>query len=126
MTTDRHPMPELGSTQASIVIPVVRSSDAASATVTHALMPLNDSALPYLPAVVHVALEIVPVLPCPDASFVCTPLPSLNPNDATSPLGFCDVFDTVTSTLACARLPVVSRATAVSACVSFDAVVVFH
>src|SRR6267142_1489422 len=114
ITTLRQPVPDVGFTHASMVIPLVRSSDAASATVTHALVPLNDSALPYLPAVVHVALEIVPVLFCPDASLVCTPLPSLNPNAATSPFGFCDVFETVTSTLAGAVLPVVSRATAVS------------
>ena len=64
-----------GFTHASSVIPVVRSSDAASATVTHALVPLNESAEPNLPDAVHVALEIVPVLPCPDASVTWTPLP---------------------------------------------------
>ena len=62
-----------------MVIPLVRSSEAASATVTQALVPLNDSAAPNLPAAVHVALEIVPALPWPDASATCTPLPWLNP-----------------------------------------------
>jgi len=33
------------------------SSEGASATVTHALVPLNESAEPNLPAAVHVALE---------------------------------------------------------------------
>ena len=126
-TTDRHPVPDEGFTQASIVIPVVRSSDAALATVTHALVPLNDSAPPNLPAAVRVALEIVPVLPWPDASVTCTtPLASLNPYAATSPLGVCAVFDTTTSTVACERFPAASRATAASVWGAFDVVAVFH
>src|SRR5207247_3498182 len=104
----------------------MRSSDAASATVTHALGPLNDSAPPNLPVVVRVAPEMVPVFPWPDASVVCTPLVSLNPYAATSPLGFCDVFETTTSTVACDELPAASRATAASVCDPFDVVVVVH
>ena len=42
------------------VLPVIR--------VTHALEPLNDSAPPNFPFALRVALEMVPVFPCPDAS----------------------------------------------------------
>ena len=106
-----------------MVIPGGRSSEAASATVTHALVPLNDSAPPNLPAVVRVAPEIVPVFPWPDASVTCsTPPASLNPYAATSPFGVCDVFDTVTVTLASDVLPAASRATAVSVCEPFEVV----
>ena len=48
-----------------------------SATVTQALVPLNDSAPPYLPEAVQVALARVPVLPLPEASPAVVPLPSL-------------------------------------------------
>src|SRR5262249_37686008 len=85
-----------------------------------------DSADPNLPDAVQVALEIVPVLPCPDASFTWTPLPSLNPKAATRPLGFCPLFSTSTCTSDDDELPAASRATAVSACGPFDAVPVFH
>ena len=54
-----------GYTQASSVIPVVRSSEAASGTVTQSLTPSNESAPPCRPLAVHVAPEIVPVLPVP-------------------------------------------------------------
>jgi len=64
-----------GFTQASSVMPVVRCSDAASGTFTRADVPLNDSALPNLPAVDQVAAEIVPVLLFPDASAVEAPEP---------------------------------------------------
>src|SRR5260221_7013908 len=107
-------------------MPVVRCSEAASAIVTHALVPLNDRAPPTLPAAVHVALESVPVLLCPEASRVCTPLPSLNPYAATRPDGDGEAFDTVTATVAVARLPAASRATAPTVCEPFDVVVVFH
>ena len=43
---------------------------------TMLLVPLNDSALPYLPEVVQVALESVPVLLLPEASLVVVPVPS--------------------------------------------------
>src|SRR5207247_1266580 len=94
IATARHPVPESGLTHASIVIPVVRWSDGESAIVTHALLPLKYSALPNLPDVLQVALEIVPVLPWPEASPTWTPLPSLNPYAATSPVGLLELFDT--------------------------------
>src|SRR5689334_20653563 len=68
---------ENGFTHASSVIPVVRSSDEASLIDTQAFVPLNTSALPYMPAVVHLALEIVPVFPFPEASATVVPMPSL-------------------------------------------------
>src|SRR5687767_5322499 len=64
-------------------MPVVRSSDAASATLTTSLAPSNDSALPNLPAAFHVAPAIVPCLPRPDESPSGAPLPSSNPYAAT-------------------------------------------
>src|SRR4051794_16251109 len=67
-------------------MPVVRSSDAESGTVTQALVPLNESAFPYLP-VVQVALLSVPVLPLPDESAVVVPLPASKPYAATAPVG---------------------------------------
>src|SRR5215831_17837696 len=54
--------------------------------VTTALVPLNDSALPYLPAAAQVAFAIVPVWPLPDASVTVVPDPSSNPYAATSPV----------------------------------------
>ena len=54
---------------------------------TSALVPLNCSALPYLPAVAQVAFVIVPLLPFPDASVTVVPDPSSNPYAATSPDG---------------------------------------
>ena len=48
-------------------------------------MPLNESALPFFPAVVHVAPTSDPVCPLPVASAVVVPLPSLNAYAATSP-----------------------------------------
>ena len=48
-------------------------------------MPLKDSALPYLPLLVHVAPKIVPLLPLPDRSFRVAPDPSLNEYAATKP-----------------------------------------
>jgi len=74
-----------GFTQASSVIPVVRSNDAASLTVTKAFLPLNNNELPYFPRVVHTAFTMVPVFPVPDASDAVVPAPSLNEYAATSP-----------------------------------------
>ena len=53
-------------------------SEAASGTVTRALVPLNTSALPNLPALVQVAPLIVPLLLLPEVSATVVPLPSLN------------------------------------------------
>ena len=66
-------------------MPVVRSSDAESATVTQSLRPSNVSAPPARPAVVRVAPEIVPGLPAPDASVAVGPDTSSKPYAATSP-----------------------------------------
>src|SRR3954463_2125625 len=70
------PLSAVGLIHASSVIAVVRSSDAASGTVTQSLMPLNDNAVPYFPAV-HAAPVMVPVLPVPDTSNTCAPRPSV-------------------------------------------------
>jgi hypothetical protein len=75
----------VGYTHASRVIPLVNCNDAASFTVTRALVPLNVNALPYLPEVVHVALPIVPLFPLPDTSVTPVPPPSLKEYAATSP-----------------------------------------
>src|SRR5882724_7769738 len=80
------PLSALGSTQASSVMPVVRWSAAESGTLTYELrLGLNDSALPYFPLELHVAPEIVPVLPFPEASATVVPAPSPNEYAATSP-----------------------------------------
>ena len=58
-------------------MPVVRSSDAASATVTESLTPSKESAPPYLPAAAQVGPFVsVPLLPKPEASGAEVPLPS--------------------------------------------------
>src|SRR5262249_56066931 len=64
---------------------LVNCSDGALLTVTNALVPLKDKALPYLPEVVHVAALMVPLFPLPDRSVNNVPLPSLNPYAATKP-----------------------------------------
>src|SRR5215468_8255924 len=74
-----------GLTHASSVAPPDRCSDAASGTVTNALVPLNCSAFPYFPAAAQVAFAIVPRFPFPDASATVDPDPSSNPYAATSP-----------------------------------------
>ena len=89
MTTVRHTPPAaVGFTQASRVTADVRRREAASATLTMLLVPLNDSALPNLPAVVQVALESVPVLLLPDASTVEVPVPSSKLYEATRPVAW--------------------------------------
>src|SRR6266545_4749724 len=85
--TSRHPPPTVGYTHASKVIPVVKSNELASLTVTRALVPLNDRAGPNFPAVVHVAASIAPLFPLPDVSVTVVPAPSLNPYAATRPAG---------------------------------------
>src|SRR5262245_43289043 len=81
------PVIEAGRTHASIVMPVVRSSEAAGLIVIQSFTPSNDSPPPKRPAVVHVAPEIVPVLPDPDVSPTVGPAPSLKLRAATSPAG---------------------------------------
>ena len=86
MSTVRQlPVIALGLTQASSVIPDVRSSEAESGMLTKRLVP-NDSDLPNFPVVLHVAPLIVPLLPFPEASPTTVPVPSLNEYAATSPL----------------------------------------
>ena len=82
----RTPLAAVGNTHASSVMPVVRSSALASATVTIALVPLNDSAGPYFPVAVHVAPLTVPAR-LPTALCTTVPVPSLNPYAATRPGG---------------------------------------
>src|SRR4051812_35922028 len=65
-----------GLTHASSVIAVVRCKLAESGTVSFALVPLNDSALPYLPDAVHIAVPIVPLLLFPERSVTVVPVPS--------------------------------------------------
>src|SRR5262245_18195053 len=111
--TVRHPdWAADGLTQASRVIPVVRSSELASAIVTRSLTPSNDRAPPYFPAVDQVAPEMVPLLPNPEVSFTVGPLPSLKPRASTSPVAVAALL-TVTGTPAdVVWLPAASRATA--------------
>ena len=76
----RQLLPRLvGWTQASRVMPVVRSRLLWSGMVTAALVPLKLSAWPYLLVVVQVALVRVPLLPLPDWSGVVVPLPVSKP-----------------------------------------------
>src|SRR5262245_928120 len=82
----RAPLVAVGRTHAPMVMPLVRSRLAESGTVTQLLVPLNESAPPNRPEVVHVAPLIVPVLALPEASEVVAPPFSLNPYAATSPV----------------------------------------
>src|SRR4029078_1011660 len=76
-TTLRKALPSVvGLTQASAVIPVVRSSELELMAVTHAMVPLKERAFPNLPLADQAALERVPVLLLPDWSAVVVPLPS--------------------------------------------------
>ena len=68
----------VGFTQASRVMPLVKSSDALSAIVTQSLTPSNDRALPVLPAVVQVGPESVPLLAEPELSASEVPEPASN------------------------------------------------
>jgi hypothetical protein len=60
-------------------MPLERCSEAESGMLTRALVPLKESAFPYLPLVVQVAPLIVPVLALPDASTTVVPEPSSKP-----------------------------------------------
>src|ERR1043165_4616020 len=83
--TSRHTLVTVDAlTHASRVIPVVRCNEAVSLIFTVAFVPLNESALPYLPAVVQVALTTVPVFPLPEASATVLPVPSVKAYAATS------------------------------------------
>ena len=67
MTSRQVLVTAVGLTHASSVMPLVRCSDAASATVTFALVPLKLRAFPYLPCVVQVALLMAPMFPLPES-----------------------------------------------------------
>ena len=89
-TAVRQPPPAaVGLTQASSVMPIVRSSEALSGTVTKLELPLNDSAPPKRPIGAQPVAVVVPVLPVPDASATVVPAPSLNPYAATWPGAAC-------------------------------------
>ncbi len=110
VTIERQPEGvELGNTHASRVIPVVSCSEGALGMVTRALVPLNVSALPNLPAAVQVAAVIVPLLLLPEESATVVPLPSLNAYAATSPAGAFRVVTLATPEYAL-RLPAASVA----------------
>ena len=81
MRTVRQPPVVVGRTQASKVMPVVGCSDDEFGTETNALVPLNESAFPNLPAAApaHVAFVIVPLLPLPDWSATVVPAPASKP-----------------------------------------------
>ena len=66
----------VGLTDASIVIPVVRSSEAESAIDTKSFTPSNESAKPVFAVVVQAAPEIDPASPCPETSATVLPLPA--------------------------------------------------
>ena len=65
----------LGLTQASRVIPFVRSSVFESATLTMLVVPLKLRAPPNLPVVDHVVPLTVPLLPFPERSVSVLPEP---------------------------------------------------
>ena len=75
MTIVRQELVDDGFTHASSVMPLLRESEAESATVTQSLTPSKVSAPPDLPAVVQVAPEIVPLLPRPELSASVEPEP---------------------------------------------------
>jgi len=68
ITVRQLPETEVGLTQPISVIPVVRSSEFESATVTQSLTPSKVTAPPYLPATVATAPESVPLLLLPETS----------------------------------------------------------
>jgi len=78
MITDSQPLIALGLTHASSVIPVVKSSDGESLTLTKLLEPLKATAPPNRPAGDQVAPERVPGL-IPVASVAVVPLPCSKP-----------------------------------------------
>src|SRR4051795_8370131 len=74
-----------GLTQASRVTAFVTCSEAELGTLTRALVPLNESAPPYLPAAVQAALASEPALPFPELSATVVPAPASKEYAATSP-----------------------------------------
>ncbi len=76
----------VGLTQASNVIPTLRSSDAESFTVTDELVPLKDNAPPNFPVFVQPPTLTVPLFPFPEVSRAMVPVPSSKPYTATGPV----------------------------------------
>src|SRR4051812_1525024 len=98
--TVRHALPTaVGRTQPSSVMPVVRSRESASATVTQSLTPSKLSAPPNLPAVLRTGPLIVPVLPRPEASAVEVAPVSSKPQAPTRLDGACGPTVSVTATV---------------------------
>src|SRR5262245_11716278 len=111
ISTVRQELPSaLGLTQASSVIPLVRSSEAESGTLTIALVPLKERAPPYLPLVLQVALAIVPLLLLPDRSGRLGPEPWSKEYEATSPTGGALETVALASLEGALRLPAASSA----------------
>src|SRR5688572_14223231 len=85
MMTVSQPLSVVGLTHASSVMPPVRLSAAASATVTQSLTPSKDSALPNLPPATLTASRIVPWRPPPEESVATVPPVSSKSSARTSP-----------------------------------------
>src|SRR6478672_1086722 len=85
MITLVQPVSVVGLTQASRVMPVVRSRRLLSATVTQLLVPLNIRAPPNLPAEVQEVLLTVPVRLWPEESLAVVPAASSKPQAPTRP-----------------------------------------
>src|SRR5919198_3756579 len=90
-----------GLTQASSVMPVVRSGEGESGTVPQLEVPLSESAPPYFPAVDQDVFAAVPLLPLPEESVTAAP--------------------PVSSKLYASTGPVLTAAAVVAACATADA-----
>src|SRR5262245_12851802 len=111
ISTVRQELPSaLGLTQASSVIPLVRSSELESGTLTIALVPLKLKAPPYLPLVLQVAFAIVPLFELPDRSGRLEPEPWSKEYAATSPSGGAVLTVALASFEEPERLPAASSA----------------
>ncbi len=75
----RQPTMTAGCTHASSVIPVVRSSEFESGTVTQSFAPSKRRAWPKRPIGTRTGPPSVPWLPVPDESTACVPLASSKP-----------------------------------------------
>src|SRR4051795_8304615 len=84
----RHaPLTAEGLIHADSVIPVLSRSHEESLMLIRPDVPLKANAFPYLPAVVHVAAMIEPVLLFPELSIAVLPLPASKPYAAIKPDG---------------------------------------
>ena len=116
-TTVRQPPSAEGRTHASSVIPVVKSSEFASGTVTQSLTPSKLNAEPNRPAPLHTGPEIEPTFPFPEESAALEPDPASNPYAATRPTPNGGPVELLTVTVIAVEVVVweaLSRATAVS------------